>query len=695
MRLLASSAPEATTPTPLSTGVLAHVWIEARHFFSRSDAQNRCWLWLLGADRRVRVWIMPSRLMNRDDVLTDLSVAPYSATHPALEDTTDLGDTRLVATFLRHAPVVPVPRWSVSWGHPVQRAIRAFAAWLDPDVLCALGNLEAPGPFFGSVLNYNQLVTLPEPMRTHRLQALAQFPPLVAPLLLSMTDRPDMFGDAHDSAARASLPRASDAVLDAIDRGRDLIGALAVRYRVDRALVRSPLCRAPWTRGTMPLAVLRMIAAMPAPARPRHRDEVEPRLACLDALPVAATRPDDVKHLAKAFVSGWTATWSRLDSLSGQLPSSLRNSRDFINAALSQATLPLELARLTAEQLGLAWIARRGLESLLRASRRWHERPLETLPVPVLDADQDSTPVELSGALEPIVLRTGTFRECLTEAALIEEGESMHHCVPDYWSACLTEGMRIVHLELPDGETSTAGYVLEGDAQEPVFSLEELCGPCNGEASEAMDQFAEEVLDLMNASERLDRRLRIARAAAEALSLTHGRPAPRQTIRRLDSRSRRELAQVLVWCSSQTDWQQQQSALFCGFVAGSQYADDADLPNRLDSGDLLDLVREPLNPHDPLAIKVMWQGHKLGYIPRAHNTEIARLLDRGGSVTTRVMSVDSGNGPWRRLEVIVMREALIDPLITEREKAVITQVPARDEQADAPEIRIVSPQPPE
>lgn len=187
-------------PAPPQGGVRAHVWVEARHFFSRAETRNRCWLWLLREDGQVRALILPAHCLGNEALLPELA-------RMFDEDEGEVslpGATLEVATAPPDAPLVPVPRWSVSWGHPLQRAIRAFAEQLDARALDALGNLETPGPFFGTVSNYNQLIALPEPIRTHRLQALAEFPPLVAPLLLDVLDRPDMFGD-DDSYANPRL----------------------------------------------------------------------------------------------------------------------------------------------------------------------------------------------------------------------------------------------------------------------------------------------------------------------------------------------------------------------------------------------------------------------------------------------------------------------------------------------------------
>ena len=56
-------------------------------------------------------------------------------------------------------------------------------------------------------------------------------------------------------------------------------------------------------------------------------------------------------------------------------------------------------------------------------------------------------------------------------------------------------------------------------------------------------------------------------------------------------------------------------------------------------GALLPLKREPENPHDPLAIMVFSEaGYHLGYVPRAQNEVLARLLDAGKLLFARLES---------------------------------------------------------
>src|SRR5690606_30389494 len=240
-------------------------------------------------------------------------------------------------------------------------------------VLQALGDLEAPGPYFGSVENYNRLASLPQPRRRHRLQALATFPPLVAPLLLARDERPDLFGrgDCESDVGDETGADISSPVLDAMDRGRDLIGALASEYRIDRALARSPLFREPWVAGDVPRSLLRLLRAIPAHLRPRTRQAVESRLPQLAALPVRVGTWHGGARLADAFVRRWGDTWRRLELPLRPRASRLRDGRGFLLSALGRADVPAHLGWLEPETLALAWIARRGLASLLHASRRW------------------------------------------------------------------------------------------------------------------------------------------------------------------------------------------------------------------------------------------------------------------------------------------------------------------------------------
>ena len=74
----------------------------------------------------------------------------------------------------------------------------------------------------------------------------------------------------------------------------------------------------------------------------------------------------------------------------------------------------------------------------------------------------------------------------------------------------------------------------------------------------------------------------------------------------------------------------------------------------LRGGDRLDLVREPDNPYDPNAVRVDWQGWKLGYLPRRENLAVARRLDRGEAVEARISRLSKSRNPWKRVQIDVL-----------------------------------------
>lgn len=64
-------------------------------------------------------------------------------------------------------------------------------------------------------------------------------------------------------------------------------------------------------------------------------------------------------------------------------------------------------------------------------------------------------------------------------------------------------------------------------------------------------------------------------------------------------------------------------------VVGLHYHSWDEVQAQIARDDILELIREPDNAHDPLAIRVMWRGKQLGYIPRSQNAMLARLMDQG------------------------------------------------------------------
>ncbi len=85
-------------------------------------------------------------------------------------------------------------------------------------------------------------------------------------------------------------------------------------------------------------------------------------------------------------------------------------------------------------------------------------------------------------------------------------------------------------------------------------------------------------------------------------------------------------------------------------LAGFSYYEGKKLWSEMKVGDALQLVREPDNSYDANAVRVEWQGHKLGYVPRADNEALARFMDRGSKAGARITRLKKSRNPWQRME---------------------------------------------
>lgn len=88
-------------------------------------------------------------------------------------------------------------------------------------------------------------------------------------------------------------------------------------------------------------------------------------------------------------------------------------------------------------------------------------------------------------------------------------------------------------------------------------------------------------------------------------------------------------------------------------VAGFQYHQGEAIWPLLAVGASLSLVREPDNAHDPRAVRVDWQGQKLGYVPRIDNAAASHLLDAGHGLHAEIISLGESDNPWGRVEFAI------------------------------------------
>ncbi len=81
-------------------------------------------------------------------------------------------------------------------------------------------------------------------------------------------------------------------------------------------------------------------------------------------------------------------------------------------------------------------------------------------------------------------------------------------------------------------------------------------------------------------------------------------------------------------------------------IAGTSFRELQGIEPLLTTGSLLPLKREPVNQHDALAIMIFDEkGHHLGYVPRAKNEALARLMDAGKLLFGRLESKEF-QGNW-------------------------------------------------
>jgi hypothetical protein len=88
-------------------------------------------------------------------------------------------------------------------------------------------------------------------------------------------------------------------------------------------------------------------------------------------------------------------------------------------------------------------------------------------------------------------------------------------------------------------------------------------------------------------------------------------------------------------------------------VAGFQYHKGEAVWANLHVGESVSLVREPDNAFDPRAVRIDWQGHKLGYVPRVDNAAVSHLLDNGQGVSAKIVSLSESDNPWDRIDFAV------------------------------------------
>ncbi len=91
-------------------------------------------------------------------------------------------------------------------------------------------------------------------------------------------------------------------------------------------------------------------------------------------------------------------------------------------------------------------------------------------------------------------------------------------------------------------------------------------------------------------------------------------------------------------------------------LAGFQFHAGNALWSHLRVRQPLTLVREAENTYDGNAIRVEWNGEKIGYVPRRENSVVAELMDRGEQVTGCITQLSDSDDPWQRVRIDISLE---------------------------------------
>ena len=89
------------------------------------------------------------------------------------------------------------------------------------------------------------------------------------------------------------------------------------------------------------------------------------------------------------------------------------------------------------------------------------------------------------------------------------------------------------------------------------------------------------------------------------------------------------------------------------YIAGFQRYDGMLVLSDIKPGALLDMVPEPDNPYDPEAVKLEFNGVKLGYMSKEKNGLAALLAFYGHDdvLECRVTQVNPEADPWKQVRV--------------------------------------------
>ena len=90
-------------------------------------------------------------------------------------------------------------------------------------------------------------------------------------------------------------------------------------------------------------------------------------------------------------------------------------------------------------------------------------------------------------------------------------------------------------------------------------------------------------------------------------------------------------------------------------IAGFSHYDGIDVINELGLGKNVTLAIEPDNPYDPEAVAILYEGKKLGYIPKDKNSLLSMLIfyGHGDIFEAKIERVNITSHPEQQFHVTI------------------------------------------
>lgn len=90
------------------------------------------------------------------------------------------------------------------------------------------------------------------------------------------------------------------------------------------------------------------------------------------------------------------------------------------------------------------------------------------------------------------------------------------------------------------------------------------------------------------------------------------------------------------------------------YVAGVKFHDLDEVKDVIEPGDIVSLEPDPFNEYDSEAIKVVYDGTMIGFVPARLTKFIHPLMNRGDHYA-EIVQLDLSAQPWKQLKIAIRK----------------------------------------